>query len=240
MNLNKNAVSLHQSIENWIESYKSIHACGHDAAHDAFEEWVGSLHGVQADQTSYRFHEAVKASHADMEAKRPKTVQVEATVLTSQGKVSRLTVTPVGDVRGGPLLELPHESRSANRSLAATNIREEWKNSKWSEPGCPSIEAAPFGGPILDTGKDPLSFNDGVERIQPVVTTDVVQAQLKDAIRINQFFLDNKRPNTPEVQITRAKEIIALAEDRLKLIQGVHQRDESRQRKRLSLKPTSL
>ena len=239
MNVNKKAHSLYQSMDRWILLYRRIHECDHNTAHDALDEMADKLTGAAADQSTPQFQEAVDASFEEMKAKHPETVQVEAMVMTSQGKIDRLTVTPIGDVRGGPLLELPHESRSANRSMASTNIREDWKNTKWSEPGqrpgMPPVEAAPFGGPILDTGKDPLAFTSNDERraleqqgygnARPKMTTEETRVHVERIISEQERLYASL---TDELEMQLVKGNIESARRRLVMLDEVEAREKER------------
>jgi hypothetical protein len=134
-NVSRKAASLHQSMEQWIDLYRGIHECSHDEAHDAFDEWADKLTGASADQTTAEFHDAVIASCAELKQKQ---IQAEP---------------PLPKLRGGPLLELPYGARQPRRL--------QFGKAEFGGPAEVTFpDNPPIGGPILETGHDPLSFKD--------------------------------------------------------------------------------
>lgn len=250
MNINKKAHSLYQSMDRWILLYRRIHECDHNTAHDALDEMADKLTGAAADQSTPQFQEAVDASYDEMKAKHPKTVQVEAMVMTSQGKIDRLLVTPIpepslhhpsprptsdmsiGALRGGPLLELSYGKQEPRRQFGK------------AEFGGPAEvvvpDNAPIGGPILDTGTDPLAFADEAKHpaIEPtklpmIDTADEARKKAEDAIELNTGFLINTKHPTDHPSVVKAREVIAAARTFLVMLGGVEER--SKERKTLSL-----
>jgi hypothetical protein len=109
-------------------------------------------------------------------------------------------------------------------------------------PGLPVRELV--GGPLLETGKDPLSFKDsykeeslhwGQKTIQPVLTPAEVRAQLEKVISQANAYLDELGDIGHPIDIDRTKKMKELAECRLRLIDEVEQRERDRSGKRLSL-----
>lgn len=232
MNVNKKAHSLYQSMDRWILLYRRIHECDHNTAHDAFDEMADALTGAAADQSTPEFHEAVDASFDALKAKHPKVVEVEARIKLGQNVVDQLTVKHVGDVRGGPLLELSYGKQEPRRQFGK------------AEFGGPAVvvvpDNAPIGGPILDTGEDPLAFVEEVKRpaIEPtklpmIDTADEARKKAEDAIELNTGFLINTKHPADHPSVVKAREVIAAARTFLVMLGGVEER--SKERKTLSL-----
>lgn len=256
MNVNKKAASLYQSMDLWIALYRRIHECDHNTAHDAFDEWADALTGEAADQSTTQFHEAVHASYEKMLAEAPKEepplVQHD---LSKQPKVfapGSFDRHEHKEVRGGPLLELPHESRSADHSLVKRDILKDWKNTTFSEPG--QRQGGPVGGPILDTGKDPLSFKDGYNEenvhwgqktvyqkdgfqpiYPPVMKPAELRANLEKVVSDANKYLDELGDVAHPSDLARTQEVKELAEGRLKMLDELEAREKERTGRRLSL-----
>mgnify|MGYP006360111141 FL=1 len=145
---------------------------------------------------------------------------------TGQGAVSHDDSVKANLLGLSSLLESPHESRSAEGSMVSTNIREQWKNTTWSEPG--QLQGGPVGGPILETGKDPLSFN------EPKVSPDKCREIAEKTIEVNTGFLINTKHDHDHPAVVGAREAIATARSYLEMLDGVKER--AKDRKTLSLK----
>jgi hypothetical protein len=218
MNTNK-ADSLFQSMEKWIDLYRDKHGCSHNDAHDAFEAWSDKLRGESADQTTKSFHEAVVSSYNEMRG----VVVVDTPPEPKQ--VSYHT-------QSGLIVA------SKPPSVVVKGVH--LKDSK-------SKHAGPLGGPILDTGKDPLAFVKGsVDKLEdcepffhtprPVLTPAEVRASLEKVIRDTNKYLDELGDTGHPSDIARTKEAKELAENRLKMIDELEVREKERKGKRLSLK----
>jgi hypothetical protein len=241
MNLNKKAASLHQSMESWIELYKTIHECGHNEAHDAFDEWAEKLEGECANQTSNAFHDAVVASHAEMrkgfvEEHFPdgvtvldKPVQRQVSYTDTSGKVH--TSKPIPNLVGGPLIELSYGKQPQRRQevLATFGERTEVCGISFRPVTFETIESpGPVGGPILDTGRDPLSFKE-----DDVANT---REKAEKAIELNTSFLINTKHAPDHPSVIKAREILAASRSFLEMLDGVAERAKERQGRTLSLK----
>ena len=269
MNLNKKAESLHQSMEAWIDLYKTIHECGHNEAHDAFDEWADKLQGECADQTSNSFHEAVVASHAEMRKgfveehfptgdspyDKPadivimhgRTLPKSVSYTDTSGKVH--TSKPIPNLVGGPLIELsygkqPQTAIARQHFLATIGERTEVAGvSHRPVTFEPIYNPGPIGGPILDTGRDPLSFKDECDLFsQPVAEDDVANTREKaeKVIEINTSFLINTKHAHDHPTVIKAREVIAVARSFLEMLAGVEQRAKERTGKTLTLKGVIL
>lgn len=263
MTLNKKAASLHQSMESWIELYKTIHECNHNDAHDAFDEWTEKLQGESANQTSDAFHDAVVASHAEMrkgfvEEHFPATVHHCHSVkkkLVATGSMDRLVhidddiainfkdgVLPKGPI-GGPLIELsygkqPQTAIARQHYIATIGDRTEVAGVS-HRPVTFKPVSGPIGGPILDTGRDPLSFKDEAKLVpQPMAELDTADTREKaeKAIELNTSFLINTKHAPDHPAVTKARGILVSARLFLEILDGVEERAKERTGRVLSLK----
>lgn len=212
----KKPESLFQSMEKWIDLYRELHECSHNEAHDAFEDWAEKLRGESADQTTSLFHEAVKASYQEMKGKT-------------------VTSKPVGDRFKDGLLDptMRHSGPRPTVDMSAGGM-----------PGLPVRELV--GGPLLETGKDPLAFVTGsMDKIvheepfrpiyPPVMTPAELRANLEKAISDANKYLDELSDMAHPSDLARAQEVKELATGRLKMLDELEAREKERSGKRLSL-----
>lgn len=103
-----------------------------------------------------------------------------------------------------------------------------------------------FGGPLLETGKDPLAFTQGSmdklahgEPFQPsfrmITTPAELRANLEKAISDANKYLDELGDVAHPSDLARAKEVKELAEGRLKMLDELEAREKERSGRRLSL-----
>lgn len=216
MNHNTQASALYQSMEKWIELYRDIHKCSHDDAHDAFEAWAEELIGESANQTTNAFHEAVKAKVAEMQKEYIQTFP--ATVQHHHPETPKVHTL-------GSMDDLTFD-------IVAKHVVHHPRG--------------PIGGPLLDTGIDPLAFKNGVrESYFPVdkphvplpetVSVEEIRRQAVEILEKNKAYLESPDLYYGELQ-DEAKRTVALMEMRIEMLDGVLERRKERDGKPLSLK----
>lgn len=216
MNQNTRAAALYKSMEKWIELYRDIHKCSHDEAHDAFEAWAEKLGGESADQGTNAFYEAVKAKVVELQKVFVETFPVS--VQHQHPKSPKMhTLGSMDDITFDAVAKhVVHHPRG------------------------------PIGGPLLDTGIDPLSFKDGVrESYFPVdkphvplpetVSVEELRRQAVEVLERNQAYLESPHLYCDELK-DEAQRTVAVTQLRIEMLDGVLERQKSRGRKPLSLK----
>lgn len=92
-----------------------------------------------------------------------------------------------------------------------------------------------FGGPLLETGQDPLAFGEPQTPLPETVPVEELRRQAVMTLERNQAYLQN-----PELfydgLADEAKEAVATAEARIKMLDGVIERQKERSGNKLTLK----
>lgn len=201
MNVNKKAASLYQSMDLWIALYRRIHECDHNTAHDAFDEWADALKGESADQSTPQFHEAVHTSYEAMLAEAPK--EVETPLVHHNHSVSKRIFAP------GSFDKAVHDDVEV----------------VFNKEPVPNL----VGGPILETGYDPLSFKDSYKEEnthwgqKTVVETDLLA--LEDRAVKELLGYGNPMPRIDTVEEARKKAENAIEVNTSFLINTKHPHD---------------
>jgi hypothetical protein len=101
------------------------------------------------------------------------------------------------------------------------------------------LSAKHMGGPLIETGEDPLSFaviRAEVEPAIPVTSASMVRNQAETDILFNTSFLASTKLPMDHASVVNAQVILAKAKRALELIVGVEERAKERKGKTLKLK----
>lgn len=222
--------SLFQSMEKWIDLHREIHGGSYNAALDSFETWAAEQRNGQTLNGS-DFHKAVIDGVIRMRSELGRVVMVDEIIVEQEEGVTKPTGYAYSTVETTTFANKPKPLSAME--LAAI------KHEVYHPRG-------PIGGPLLDTGIDPLSFKDGVRHsympvdephvpLSETLSVEELRQQAVEMLERNKAYLASPGLYYGELQ-DEAKRAVAIAEMRIEMLDGVIERRKERGGKPLRLK----
>lgn len=159
--------TLFQTMEKWLIAYQAKHNCTEDVALDKFDEMSDTIRATGKGETATEFHNSVKASLEEITPRKSVTCQVipDDHIFDDSGTKAEIIISG---------------RRACDTEASRTQVEYTTTTGKVVKSSVTPVPLpAHVGGPLLETGVDPLSFG---ERFPGIVEATVNGQRYQDMV----------------------------------------------------------